>query len=169
MENLLHICPCGGSPWTAGGFKRSNTLGWRFEVEGVITGCGSTARGEAGQSGNLGIMSKISADEFHRSVTFVAPRWGDLQRDKAGAGLKGPKGPTLKKQRGRRRPREEREKAPLPVVVFELDVPAGLQHLPVPQPGELGLGLAPRLAGEDGGGAHRPSDRLRGLNELRRS
>lgn len=57
----------------------------------------------------------------------------------------------------------------LPVVVFEFDVSAGLQHLPVLQPGELGLRLAPRLAGKDGGGAHRPSDRLRGLNELRRS
>lgn len=61
------------------------------------------------------------------------------------------------------------EAAHLPVVVSEFDVPAGLQDLPVLQPGELGLGLAPRLAGEDGGGAHRPWDRLWGLNKLCRS
>lgn len=57
----------------------------------------------------------------------------------------------------------------VPVVVFEFDVSSGLQDLPVPQPGELGLRLALRLAGKDGGGAHRPSDRLWGLNKLRRS
>lgn len=61
------------------------------------------------------------------------------------------------------------EAAHLPVVVPEFDVPAGLQDLPVLQPGELGLGLALRLAGEDGGGAHRPRDRLWGLNKLCRS
>lgn len=48
-------------------------------------------------------------------------------------------------------------------------MPAGLQDLPVLQPGELGLRLALRLAGKDGGGAHRPRDRLRGLNKLCRS
>lgn len=62
-----------------------------------------------------------------------------------------------------------RQRALLPVVVFEFDVPAGLQDLPVLQPGELGLRLALRLAGKDGGGAHRPSDRLWGLDKLRRS
>lgn len=48
-------------------------------------------------------------------------------------------------------------------------MPAGLQDLPVLQPGELGLRLALRLAGEDGRGAHGPSDGLRGLDKLCRS
>lgn len=55
-----------------------------------------------------------------------------------------------------------------PVVVSEFDVSAGLQDLAVLQPGELGLWLALCLAGEDGGGAHGPSDGLGGLDELRR-
>lgn len=54
------------------------------------------------------------------------------------------------------RTRVDTEAAHLPVVVSEFDVPAGLQDLPVLQPGELGLGLALCLAGENGGGAHRP-------------
>lgn len=57
----------------------------------------------------------------------------------------------------------------LPIVVPESHVPAGLQNLPVLQPGELGLRLALCLAGEDGGGADRPSDGLWRLNKLCRS
>lgn len=45
-------------------------------------------------------------------------------------------------------------------------MPPRLQNLPVLQPGELGLRLALCLAGEDGGGPHRPSDGLRSLNKL---
>ncbi len=41
-----------------------------------------------------------------------------------------------------------------------------LQNLPVLQPSELRLRLALRLAGEDGGGANRPSDGLWSLNKL---
>lgn len=67
------------------------------------------------------------------------------------------------------RTRLNAEAAHLPVAVSEFDVSAGLQDLPVLQPGELGLGLTLRLAGEDGGGAHRPGDRLWGLNKLCRS
>lgn len=54
----------------------------------------------------------------------------------------------------------------LPVVVPEFDVSPRLQNLPILQPGELGLRLALSLAGEDGGGADRPSDGLRSLNKL---
>lgn len=39
FENLLQICPCGHLSWTdaaPGAARGSNTLGWRFEVEGVM-------------------------------------------------------------------------------------------------------------------------------------
>lgn len=54
----------------------------------------------------------------------------------------------------------------LPVAVPEFDVSSGLQDLSVLQPGELGVRLALRLAGEDGGGADRAGDGLRRLNKL---
>lgn len=54
----------------------------------------------------------------------------------------------------------------LPVVVPKFNVPPWLQNLPVLQPGELRLRLAPSLAGEDGVGADWSGDGLWRLNKL---
>lgn len=53
-----------------------------------------------------------------------------------------------------------------PVVVPEFDMAIGLQDLSIFQPGDLWDWLTLGQAGEDGSGAHRASNGLRGLNKL---